>query len=90
MKFEVDFVGFISIIIIQVVKYDFFQLVLRERNLAHHERIETVADFVAQRTLNSAFKLALHEVYYDRLIAFQVVFPGERSHQRVWTIIRVD
>ena len=90
MEFEVYFVGFVSIIIIQVVKYNFFQLVLRERYLAHHERIETVADFVAQRTLNPAFELALHEVDYDGLIAFQMVFPGKRSHQRVWPFIRVD
>jgi len=58
--------------------------------LAHHEGVEAIADFLAKRALNSAFELALHEVDYDRLVAFQMVIPGEGSYQRVRTTVRID
>lgn len=47
MKFKIDFKSLVPIIIVQVIEDNFFQLVLGEGKLAHHERIETVANFIA-------------------------------------------
>lgn len=90
MEFKVDFEGFVPIIEKEIVEDNFFQLVLGEWKLAHHERVETVAYFLTQRTLDPAFELALHEVYNDGLVPFQMVFPRQRSHQRVRSTVRVN
>jgi hypothetical protein len=65
VELEIDFEGFVPIVVVQVVEDYFFQLVLGQGKLAHHEGVETVAYFLAKRTLNPAFELALHEVHYD-------------------------